>query len=244
MGESRGLPPYRRIAEEIIDRIKRGDLKPGDRVPSVRDIVRAEGVSSATASRVPAVLRELGYADSLVGVGTIVRVPRPAMQGAERLTRLRASRASFDEGERVEIVALLREEASQDVADALGVEAGAEVALRRRRYLDAGGVVTVSTTWVTAAVADAAPEFLEPGPLPTMTFGLIEERTGRRAVRRRDTVEVRPVPEDIAELLGVEAGAEGLVMVNLYRDQDGEPTEYAVDFIGPGRSLSAEYDCG
>ncbi|MEU1956429.1 UTRA domain-containing protein [Nocardia rhamnosiphila] len=74
-----------------------------------------------------------------------------------------------------------------------------------------------------------------------MTFGLVEERTGRRAVRRRDVVAVRAVPADVAEILGVEAGSPCLAMANLYWDQEGSPTEYAVDFLAAGRELSAEY---
>lgn len=236
------LPPYRQIAQQIIDRITRGELRPGDKVPSVRDIARETGVSSATASRVPGVLRELGYADAVPGVGTIVRPRKAATAGAARLDRVRAARPSVGDGEQVEILDVQREPASQEVADALGVELDAEVARRRRRYLDNGGVVTVSTTWVTAAVAEAAPEFLEPAPLPKLTFGLIEERTGRTVAARRDTYELRHVPADVAEHLGVDEGALALTVVNHYWDEAGEPTEYAVDYMGPGRSLMVEHD--
>ncbi|MFE0765416.1 GntR family transcriptional regulator [Streptomyces smyrnaeus] len=236
------LPPYRRIAQQIIDRIESGDLQPGDTVPSVRDIVRETGVSSGTASKVPGVLRELGYADATPGVGTVVRARKAVTAGADRLALVRAARPSVAEGERVEILDVQREEASQDVADALGVELGDEVARRRRMYSDAAGVVTVSATWVTAAMADVIPEFLEPAPLPKLTFGLIEERTGRAVARRRDTYELRPVPADTAEYLGVDEGTNALAVVNHYWDADGEPTEYAVDFLGPGRSLMVEHD--
>jgi GntR family transcriptional regulator len=75
-----------------------------------------------------------------------------------------------------------------------------------------------------------------------MTFGLIEERTGRRASRRRDTVSLRPVPDDVAGLLETEPGTVVLTMTNHYWDQHGEPTEYAVDYLGVGRDLSSEYD--
>jgi GntR family transcriptional regulator len=235
-------PPYRRIAEEIIERIKSGELQPGDRVPSVREIVRTEGVSSATAARVPAYLRSEGWAIATPGVGTIVATPKKLTAGADRLAKLQAGAATIADDERVEILDAVREAASQEVADALGLEAGAEVARRRRRYLDGAGVVTVSTTWVSGAIADQAPEFLEAAPLPKMTFGLIEERTGRRVTRRRDTVALREVPEDVAGPLEAETGTPTVVVINHYWDQNGEPTEYAVDYLGIGRELSSEYD--
>ncbi|MCP9997816.1 GntR family transcriptional regulator [Streptomyces werraensis] len=237
-----GLPPYQRIAAQIIERIERGELQPGDRVPSVSQIMETEGVSRATAARVPGVLRAEGYATATPGVGTIVTKPKKLTAGADRLAKLQAGGPTLGDSERVEILDAVREEASQEVADALGLELGAEVARRRRRYLDDTGVVTVSTTWVSGVIADQAPEFLEAAPLPKMTFGLIEERTGRRVARRRDTVALREVPEDVAAHLEVEAGTRTLAVINHYWDQHGEPTEYAVDYLGAGRELSSEYD--
>ncbi|NEC30626.1 GntR family transcriptional regulator [Streptomyces sp. SID8111] len=237
-----GLPPYQRIAAQIIERIERGELQPGDRVPSVSQIMESEGVSRATAARVPGVLRAEGYATATPGVGTIVTRPKKLTAGADRLAKLQAGGATLGDSERVEILDAVREVASQEVADALGLEVGAEVARRRRRYLDSTGVVTVSTTWVSAAIAGQAPEFLEVAPLPKMTFGLIEERTGRRVTRRRDTVALRQVPEDVAPHLEVAAGAQAIVVINHYWDQNGDPTEYAVDYLGAGRELSSEYD--
>lgn len=237
-----GLPPYRRIAEQIIERIRAGQLQAGDRVPSVAEIMRDENVSRATAARVPGVLRAEGWADAIPGVGTIVRQPKQLTAGADRLQLLRAGGTGLRDNEQVEILKCEMQPATQEVADALGLDVGDQVAIRQRRYIDDKGVSVVSATWVSAAVAVAAPEFLAAEPLPKMTFGLIEDRTGRRAARRRDTVSQQPAPDDIAPLLEVEAGALTLVMANHYWDQNGEPTEYAVDYYGAGRQLSAEYD--
>lgn len=240
--ELQGLPPYQRIAAQIIKRITDGELQPGDPVPSVAKIMETEGVSRATAARVPGVLRARGYADAIPGHGTIVRTPRDVTAGADRFQRVRQGGNSVGDGETVEQLGASTEAATQEVADALGVDVGDEVAWRRRRYVDPGGVVAVSTTWVTKETADAAPEFMQEEPLPKMTFGLIEDKTGRRAVKRRDTVEIRPVPDDIAPYLDVPAGTDSLVMINHYWDERGEPTEFAVDWHGRDRGLSMERD--
>ncbi|MEU5267461.1 GntR family transcriptional regulator [Streptomyces hygroscopicus] len=236
------LPPYQRIAAQVRERIERGELQPGDRIPSVRDIMRAEGVSNATATRVAAVLRADGYAASVPGVGTIVTLPKKLTAGADRLQMLRAGGTGFRPGERTEILGAELVPAPEHVGDALGVEQGAPAVRRQRRYLDDQGVVALSTSWLAGDLAEAAPELLVAEPLPKMTFGLIEERTGRRAVRRRDTVTIRRVPDEEAPLLEAEAGTLALVMTNHYWDQNGEVTEYAVDFLGVGRDLSADYD--
>lgn len=236
------LPPYQRIAAQIRGRIESGELQPGDRIPSVREIMKTDGVSNATATRVAAVLRAEGYAASVPGIGTIVTLPRKLTAGSDRLQMLRAGGTGFRPGERTEILCAELVVPPEHVVDALGLDTDEQAVRRQRRYLDDQGVVALSTSWLAGHLSESAPELLVAEPLPKMTFGLIEERTGRRAVKRRDTVSLRAVPQDEAEKLGAEPGGKTLVMTNHYWDQNGEVTEYAVDFLGPGRELSADYD--
>lgn len=236
------MAPYKRIAAQIIERIERGELRPGDRVPSVREIMKSEGVSSATASKVPPFLRAEGYVVSTPGHGTTVIQRRKLTPGADRFQMLRAGGDGLKPGERVEIIDAGLAEAPQHAADALGIEEGAQAIRRRRRYLDDSGVATLSTSWLPSTFADPAPELLRAESLPKMTLGLVEERTGRKAVRQRDTERVGEVPDDLAPLLGCDPGTPVLVVINHYWDHHGEIIEYAVDYHGPGRERSSEYD--
>ncbi|WP_433376973.1 GntR family transcriptional regulator [Streptosporangium sp. CA-115845] len=238
----RAMAPYRRIAAQIRARIESGEIRPGDRIPSVREIMRDEGVSTATATRVAAVLRAEGYAESVPGVGTLAGLPKKITAGSDRLRMLRATGSGYRSGERAEMLSAGFVPAPEEIADALGVETGAFVVRRRRAYHDDRGVVVVSTSWLPGELGEAAAELLVAEPLPQMTFGLVEERTGRRAVRRRDVVAIKPVPEDIASVLGMRNGLPTLTMTNFYWDQQGDVTEYAVDFLAPERELSADYD--
>jgi DNA-binding transcriptional regulator YhcF (GntR family) len=70
-----GEPPYLRIAATIRHRIETGALRPGDRVPSTRQVVRDFGVAMATATRALAVLRDQGLVVTRPGSGTVVRTP-------------------------------------------------------------------------------------------------------------------------------------------------------------------------
>jgi DNA-binding GntR family transcriptional regulator len=71
--------PYQRIVDEIRDRIVAGRLRPGDRVPSARQITREWGVAIATATKALAALQADGWVRSVVGVGTVVaQRPTPA----------------------------------------------------------------------------------------------------------------------------------------------------------------------
>lgn len=238
--EAQHLPPYRQYANEIIAKIKSGELPPGAKIPSARELMRDKGVAMGTASRVLSTLRDEGWIDTVTGHGSIVRAQSPLTQGADRIAMVRSGGTGLLDGETVEFVEARAEAASQEIADSLGIEAGEEVVMRRRRYIDAAGVSVVSSTWVTAELAAAMPEFMRPERLPKMTAGLIEDRTRRRATQRRDTHSVDSVPEDVAAQLGAEAGERVLKVTNRYLDQNGEPTEYAVDWHAPGRSWVAE----
>ncbi|WP_228551989.1 TetR/AcrR family transcriptional regulator C-terminal domain-containing protein [Mumia zhuanghuii] len=61
-----------RVTAELRRRIASGELGPGDRVPSTRQIVREWGVAMATASKAIGLLRDEGLVETVVGVGTVV----------------------------------------------------------------------------------------------------------------------------------------------------------------------------
>ncbi|MFF4650474.1 TetR/AcrR family transcriptional regulator C-terminal domain-containing protein [Streptomyces sp. NPDC001380] len=65
-------PRSGRIAAELRRRIAAGELAPGDRVPSTREITREWGVAMATATRALTELRREGLVRAVPGVGTVV----------------------------------------------------------------------------------------------------------------------------------------------------------------------------
>ncbi|MBE1486351.1 TetR/AcrR family transcriptional regulator C-terminal domain-containing protein [Plantactinospora soyae] len=85
-------PPYRRIVAEIRRRIVAGELRPGDRVPSTRQITAEWGVAMATATKVLTALREAGLVRAVPGVGTVVAEPDPEPPPAARGGRRRMAR--------------------------------------------------------------------------------------------------------------------------------------------------------
>ncbi|MFF4879915.1 TetR/AcrR family transcriptional regulator C-terminal domain-containing protein [Micromonospora sp. NPDC000668] len=79
------VPQFRRIAAEIAARIASGELAPGTKVASTRQITAQYGVAMATATKVLATLREQGLVRATPGVGTVVtRRARPVGSGPDR----------------------------------------------------------------------------------------------------------------------------------------------------------------
>ena len=67
--------PYQQIAMEIRQRIRTGKLKPGDRVPSTRALIRDHGIAMATATKALTLLQQERLIHPLPGVGNVVGPP-------------------------------------------------------------------------------------------------------------------------------------------------------------------------
>jgi GntR family transcriptional repressor for pyruvate dehydrogenase complex len=61
------------IVYALAEKIKSGELKPGDRVRSVTELVQAYNISHSTARRALARLKEMGLTDTVPGYATFVR---------------------------------------------------------------------------------------------------------------------------------------------------------------------------
>lgn len=86
------VPPYERIAAEIRRRITAGELRPGDRLPSTRQIVADFGVAMATATKALTALQLQGLARPVPGVGTVVAAPGGAASATPAAATLDRSR--------------------------------------------------------------------------------------------------------------------------------------------------------
>jgi DNA-binding transcriptional MocR family regulator len=81
---------YRAVADRVASDITSGKLRPGDRLPPVRDFADRAGIAVSTASRVYAELRRRGLVVGEVGRGTYVKsaVPRVADERVDEPTGL------------------------------------------------------------------------------------------------------------------------------------------------------------
>jgi GntR family transcriptional regulator, histidine utilization repressor len=117
---------YERIKSAIRQKVRSGEWKPGDRIPSENDLVKTLGASRMTVNRA---LRELSDEGELVrrgGVGTFVAEPRPnstLLMIARIGDEIRARGHRYDWS----VIRKSREKASSEVAAALDVAEGSAV---------------------------------------------------------------------------------------------------------------------
>lgn len=81
-----GCPIYLQIAEQIQHQISTGELKPGERLPTVRQLAASLGVNFNTVARAYRLLDEAGLISTQHGRGTYVW-EQPSNEISQRLRR-------------------------------------------------------------------------------------------------------------------------------------------------------------
>lgn len=237
------LPKYVQVANYFRDQILRGELRPGDELPSERRIVEDWGVSRPTATKALGLLRHEGLVESQQGSGTYVQArPGPHRRAADRYARERRTGSVYPPGERAEIVTAGIRAAPEAVAAALNLEAGSDAVLRRRVIHDDAGPVEVSSSWFAPELAESAPRLTDTERIREGTVAYVERCTSRRAQSAADRISARLATEREAEELKLEGEAVAVLVVHhTVYDQHGEPLEFAEATYPPGRWMFEEH---
>jgi DNA-binding GntR family transcriptional regulator len=233
-------PKYVQIADHLRDRIARGELRPGDEVPSEHQVAAEWGVSRPTATKALDILRREGHVIGRQGAGTFVTEPlslrRPS---SDRYLRSVETGRIYLPNERARILSAELVEAPADIADALGLAKGSQVVRRRRLTMRDDEPVELSTSWLDGQVAKVAPRLLETGRILDGTVAYAEEMTGRRATVARDRVSARLATAEERELLALPDPSAAIISRHSVLDADGLVIEFA-ESVGPPDAWSVE----
>jgi GntR family transcriptional regulator len=76
------VPLYVQLGEQVLAAVARGELRRGDRLPSVRDVAGELSLNPLTVNRAYAELEREGVLETRRGLGTFVAALRPHKGGA------------------------------------------------------------------------------------------------------------------------------------------------------------------
>ncbi len=238
------LPAYLQIANDLRDRIVRGELKPGDEVPSERRLAEEWKVARLTAGKAVAVLRTWGLVETRQGSGTFVRSRPPFYRRThDPYLQARATGLNLAPGEYTEMLAAGAAAATEGVAEALGIQPG-QTAIRRRRLLIdvTGSPAEISASWFRQELEKVAPRLLEKDRILEGTLAYVQRVTGRNARMGRDQFTARLAVDDEAALLRLGDGPVPVLLVHhIVYDERGDPLEFAEAVSPPGRWLGEDY---
>jgi GntR family transcriptional regulator len=236
------------VVRHISEQIARGELVPGDKIPSEREMREQWGISKATANKVVAQLKAEGYVYARVGVGTVVASPSglPGAGPRSMWQRIRDNgliRLANERSERTTGAAF-----GADVPDivkaALGGTAESDYVFRRRVIYRDELPYCVATSWFLPALLNQWPgvvdRLLADESIPEGTPRYIADRVARELDSCTDCVEAVSAEDPVAADLRVDPGSALLRVVSTIT-AEGWPVEVG-DYFYPARtSLSYTY---
>lgn len=228
-------PKYLQIAHFIRDQILRGDLRPGDEVPSERQLAADWKVSRPTAARSLEALSHQGLVEKRQGSGTYVRNLEVNRRARELYGRARQTGKIYSPGEYAVITSAGWLDAPDHVAEALGLVKDRRAVHRRRVTNDQGGPITLSTSWFAPDIAGRAPRLLDSERIQEGTLMYVESVTGRQGSYAEDRVCARPATAEEAADLRLETSAAVLVVHHIVFDLQDRPLEFAEATYPPHR---------
>jgi GntR family transcriptional regulator len=237
-------PPYIQLADGLRERIRTGELTPGQPVPSVRSLAGDYGVTTVTANRALDLLRSEGLVDTRPGLGTFVRARKPVIRVAAYLSATpRATWQSegdaqgFRAGQ--DIVSVATAPAPGEIAELLGLTPGAPTIVRRRVLRADDIPVQTSDSYYPHDIA-AGTELETPGKLRGYTFAALH-RLGFDIDHFRDEFHVRMPTPDEARLLRLGRGVPVMRLIRTTYAVGGRPVEVA-DMVLAGDRYVLSYD--
>lgn len=230
-----GQLPSRRIADAVRALITAGELAPGDKLPSERELARRFGTARNTAREAIRLLTEEALVTAQHGRGVFVRGKRRLLRRdigrysrrtyhETGLTPFRLEMARQGKNPRIEVTSIDQVTPPSDVAERLNASPEEPSVLRRCNIYYADDeplqVVTTYIRW-----ADAEGTLLsQPETGPGGIYGRLEER-GHTMTTGQDEITARMASHTEAQTLDLPPGVPVLDVLHTSFDQDGEPFE-------------------
>jgi len=219
------LPLYIQIAESLLDRIESGELSPGDRLPSERELSDLLSVNRLTLRRALQMLESQGLIIRRQGDGTYVAEPKIERQAGQLVPFTRGmQRRGYTPSAKVLTFDLKPVEAA--VAKELNLPVGAPVYyIHRLRFINREPVLLEKVTLPLHLVPELDRFDLEERSL----YEVMETEYGISVNRARQSLEPVVATEYEAEVLGIKMGAPLMLERRLGFDQNDQMVEYARD---------------
>lgn len=222
--------PNERIAEHYRRRIRDGELRPGHRLPSVREMAEEHGAATATVRNALSWLRVEGYIVTTQRGSFVAERPSAAPTPRDRLDRIQRTGSVLADGETKRVSAAELIVPPLYVAELFDIDPSEQVV--RREYVTGTGphITMLAVDWYPAEFAELVPDLLSTAPgqrtgtHPGTGNDLMQQitaATGRRPLYGRDAMHGRAADRREADRLGVPVGSPIFAGAHEWSDDEG-----------------------
>lgn len=224
-----GQPAYRRIQNAIRGRIESSRLKPGDPIPSERELAKLHHVSLMTARHAVLELARDGIVERRRGAGTFVALPKvhfnKLLAYTEQMTSLGLVAHS-------QVISRATVSGENEIAARLGIPSGSRLVRLERVRLAAGEPVALE---ICCWPANELQPLMEASLDHASLFATLENKCGIRLAYADEEIDVTTADSQMAELLNIPRGAPLLRIRQVIFSDTGKPTLYVTGFYRSGR---------
>jgi GntR family transcriptional regulator len=236
VGSTEGTPTYRRLAEMLAARIHSGELAPGARLPSERELATEQSISRMTARSAVDLLVRRGLVERKERSGVFVARPKitQSLGTVAGLSDQLESRGVAPGAEVLEARTVgAGELGDAEVASRLGLSEGDRVHVVVRVRTGDGEPLVLEENYLPARFL---PGLLEED-LTAGLYALMRERYGLSPARSRQELEPTQLDQGAARTLGASPDAPALRVTRVAWDEEGRPIEFARDLHRGDRLL-------
>lgn len=219
------VPRYVQIVESLIGRIEAGELAPGDRLPSERELSSRLGVNRMTLRQALQVLKMRGLIVQRQGDGTYVAAPK-IDRAAGRLWPFSTNMRDRGYAPRAHLILFERRPADAASADRLGLPARAPLYYSHRLRLIGEEPVVLEQF---ALPAERFPDLDRHDLARRSIYEIMETEYGVTIAHARQSLEPVVATPYESELLGVPPGAPLMLEQRVTFDRHAMPVEYGKD---------------
>ncbi|MFB7374945.1 GntR family transcriptional regulator [Streptomyces sp. NPDC056222] len=246
---------WRALADRLAEQIRSGELRPGQQLPHIRDLVEAGEGSKSTVHAAYKALEAEGLVTSSRGHGTVVREQTPL----KRLGVARYDKAKWRDGDEVAFIAdrvasgrayrrneqtqtVSRVTASPLVAENLGVEPDSEVYARARLVKEGEQPTHTLTSYYRPDHVEGT-RLVDPTPGPAGRGGgyKVLYDAGYEIDHMKESLFARVPTAEEVKLLQLPAGEPVMELHRTTYTADGTVVEFAVGVHAASR-FAWEYD--
>lgn len=222
-------PAYRKIQNAIRRRIDSGQLKPGNVVPSERELARIHGVSLMTARHALTELARDGIVERRHGAGTFVAPPKVQFN---KLLGYSEQMASLGLTARSRVVSSSIVTREHEIAARLGLPTTARLGrLERVRMAGDEAVALEICYWS----ADEYPALQHAALDRLSLFSVLEHDCAVQLAYADEEIDATDADQRIADLLSLTRGTPLLRIRQLIFSSTGRATVYVTGFYRSGR---------
>jgi GntR family transcriptional regulator len=227
------IPYYYQLQEHLMSKIRSGDWKPGQKLPSEHELCTHFEVSRTVVRQA---LNGLASEDLIIthkGKGSFVAAPKIAWKMMQSLSGFYDDAVASEKSISTQVLDLKVIPAEDEVAQFLHLAEGTPVImLKRLRYLDGEPVVLT----VTHIPERLCPELVNEDFTDQSLYRILASKYGFVLSEGIRTIESINAPQSLARLLGVDTGAALILLKSVGSLRDGTPLEYFIAWHRGDRS--------